>query len=112
MSLDLFDKTTTLVTYWEGLVAGYALDALDESDAATGIADAKAFVARVAATDVASEAGVGMGTELHLNSDDISGLGLEWDGALVHLAAFAGPPTTHRSRPIRRSRLRGTDWTS
>src|SRR5437667_173742 len=33
LALDLFDKPSTLAAYWDGLLAGYALDAVDNPGA-------------------------------------------------------------------------------
>lgn len=99
--LDLFDKPTSLAAYWDALVAGYALDALGECEAATQVADVESFLAQVSEADVFTTGGIGMGINLNLSSERINGLGFEWTRSMVHLAAFAEPPTPSRRRPIR-----------
>jgi len=86
--LDLFDKPSTLAAYWDGLLAGYALDALGTESPSFDQADAEAFLTRILAAVVTEAAAVGLGTELHLGDDDVTGGALTWDGAVVHLAAF------------------------
>ena len=47
VALDLFDKPSTLAAYWDGLLAGYALDAVDNPGAGPAAfepADARAFL--------------------------------------------------------------------
>jgi hypothetical protein len=86
--LDLFDKPGTLATYWDGLLAGYALDALEAGAPHFDQADAEAFVVRILAAEIPA---VGLGTELHIGAGDLTGGALTWAGAVVHLAAFGSP---------------------
>jgi hypothetical protein len=88
-SLDLFDKPDTLAAYWDGLVRGYAMDALGQPDATATLADAKAFAAVLGEARLTEAPGAGLGVELHLRSHQVVGSGLRWDGAVCHLAAFA-----------------------
>lgn len=103
LSLDLFDKPATLAAYWDGLLAGYAFEAAGAPPAAVTLADAEAFAARVLAAATTAVPATGLGTEVHLGSDDVAGGALVWEGAVVHLAAFddrTAPP----ARPIHRRR--------
>ena len=89
VSLDLFDKPETLTAYWDGLLAGYALEAVDAAPRPFTLTDAAAFVDRVLASPAARADGAALGEELHLGGDGrLSGSALVWDGAVVHLAAF------------------------
>ena len=99
-SLDVFDKESTLLAYWDGLLAGYALDALAAEDRPALLADAKAFVARMTAASVDVSAGVGLGDDLRLRGPDLVGLGLSWQNTVVHLAAFHRDDRERRIRPI------------
>jgi hypothetical protein len=105
--IDLFDKPSTLAAYWDGLVAGYAIDALRAPSGASAVSDAEAFVARVlAATDTPRPA-VGLGRDHTLEGSGITGHSLEWKTATVHLAAFvtsADGGRTHPARVIDRNR--------
>jgi len=101
-ALDLFDRPDTLAAFWEGLVNGYALDALDlTTDPEVPAEEARVFLAEVAAADVERQPGVDLGTDLFLEGPTVTGVGLEWDGALRHLAAFRLAPDEHPSRPWR-----------
>lgn len=105
VSVDVFDKTSTLAHYWDGLLAGYALEAIGLEPEATPVAEAKAFLAEVAEAPVVERPGVGLGSEVHLVHPHIAGGALRWEGAVVHLAAFAVEGRAVRpSRPIVRRR--------
>lgn len=92
VTLDLFDKPSTLATYWDGLVSGYALDALDADAPAFDTTDAETFWAQVRDAAATETDAVGVGRELHLGDETITGGALIWDDAVVHLAAFASTP--------------------
>jgi len=106
VSLDLFDKPSSLASYWDGLVAGYALEAVGAPDRAATLADAKAFAAVVAGASSEVGPAVGLGSEVRLAAPGVVGLGLEWADAIVHLAAFASEDQPVDPRPIKRSRRR------
>lgn len=103
VALDLFDKPATLAAYWDGLLAGYALDALGGRATGTGhgaaangvfdTAEARAFLDRVLGSDATDAAAVALGTEVHFGDDDVTGGALVWNGAVVHLAAFGNVGT-------------------
>jgi hypothetical protein len=103
VSLDMFDKPSSLASYWGGLVAGYELEALRQPEVSASLADAKAFATAVATGGTQSDSATGLGRELRLESRDVVGLGLEWEGGVVHLAAFS-KRSDHTGRPIRRRR--------
>jgi hypothetical protein len=101
VTLDLFDKPSTLAAYWDGLLAGYALDAVGgrsgrtaggEGDrtgsAAFAANDAEAFLDQVLGAPATEATAVALGTEVHFGDDDVTGGALVWDRAVVHLAAF------------------------
>lgn len=87
--IDWFDKPETLASYWAGLTQGYAVDALRATPGDVAITGAEAFVRRVRDSDVTSEPAVGLGRDRTITADDVVGHALEWEGAIVHLAAFA-----------------------
>jgi hypothetical protein len=103
VSLDMFDKPSSLASYWDGLVAGYELEALGQPEVSASLADAKAFAAAVTSAGTQSGSATGLGRELRFQSRDVVGLGLEWEGGIVHLAAFSRRGERH-GRPVRRSR--------
>ena len=99
VALDLFDKPATLAAYWDGLLAGYALDAVGgravTAGGGTGMdpagfdqSAAGAFLERVLGSPATKSAAVALGTEVHFGDDDVTGGALVWEGAVVHLAAF------------------------
>jgi ARG/rhodanese/phosphatase superfamily protein len=101
VALDLFDKPSTLAVYWDGLLAGYALDAVGgrsghiaggEDDrtesAAFAATDAEAFLDQVLGAPATEATAVALGTEVHFGDDDVTGGALVWERAVVHLAAF------------------------
>jgi len=92
VALDLFDDPTTLRSYWDQLVGGYALDALAADHAAADaevlVAEVERFLAAVAAATVDRSPGAGEGTDLVLDGDAVVGLGVEWHEVVRHLAVF------------------------
>ena len=92
VTLDLFDKPSTLATYWDGLLSGYALDALRAEAPSLDSGNAEAFLERLRGATATEAEGVGLGRELHLGDETITGGALIWDDAVVHLAAFAAGP--------------------
>lgn len=102
VSIDLFDKPSSLTAYWDGLTAGYALEAVGAGANPANLAGAKAFAALVATAASQSGPAVGLGRDVRVAVPGIVGLGLEWDGTIVHLAAFASEEHARSQRPIRR----------
>ena len=90
VGLDLFDRNSTLVATLPKLVRSYAIDALE-----TPVAErcdpqrATAFLKTLGGAPVESFPAVGLGTDLRLRCEGLVGGGLEVEGVLVHLAAFA-----------------------
>src|SRR5207249_10928990 len=83
--LDLFDKPETLAAYWDGLLSGYALDALGGHPgdagrtrtagppATFGADEAGTFLAQVLDAPATEAAAVALGTEVHFGDDDVPG---------------------------------------
>ncbi len=89
LGLDLFDRPATLEKYLRSIVAGHALDATDSKLGRDPIRAIERFLADVGGSDRELGPGVGLGDEVLLKGD-VAGIGLEYDGSLVHLAAFPG----------------------
>jgi len=100
--IDLFDNPTTLATYWPGLVQGYAMDALGAPKGEVAITDAEAFVEQVRTAPVSPHDAVGLGQDLVIGDGVVAGHALEWDGTVVHLAAFATGDEGRRESTTRR----------
>jgi hypothetical protein len=88
-TLDVFDRPATLRAYWKGLLAGYASDAIGEEPKAASAGEAQAFLAKVLGAKLEKAPAVGLGAEFHSASEGTTVSALRWDGATVHLAAFA-----------------------
>jgi ARG and Rhodanese-Phosphatase-superfamily-associated Protein domain len=91
--LDLFDYPTTLHRLFPRLVRSYALDALDSNgceptmetreaalDVLKSVSNAQAF----------SNRAVGLGKDIRIRSNEISGSALWANGRYIHISAFKG----------------------
>lgn len=89
--LELFDRSQTFADYFDSLLAGYALEALDAEPVATPATQARQFIRRLAAASWAFGDAVGLGREITVEGNNVTGSGLAWseDRPAVHLAAFA-----------------------
>ncbi len=106
--VELFDNADTLRLYLPGVVAGYALDALDtakpegegradplDKSPESGPADKLTLqalhemLARIAETPPARRPGVGQGEDLRLGARGLVGAALVDEGRVVHLCAFS-----------------------
>jgi hypothetical protein len=87
IGMDLFDKTETLQKYLRSIVAGHALDAASPKERRDPVGAIEQFLAQVDAATQQRGEGVGLGDEVLL-SESATGVGLEFEGDLVHLAAF------------------------
>ncbi|MBE0610858.1 MAG: hypothetical protein IH609_15870 [Dehalococcoidia bacterium] len=90
VGLDLFDADATFRSLLETLVQSYALDALESPGSeATSTADsAAAFLKSVGSAPSTLFKAVGLGDDLRLRDDAVSGAALVVDGELVHLCAY------------------------
>jgi hypothetical protein len=111
MGLDLMDHPQTLRAMFPKLLRSYALDALEapNSAAATG-SQLGDFLARIGKAERLVRPAVGIGEDVRLTGEGISGAAL-WAERYVHVCAFTlngsgGPGQFHSriSRPTRRSR--------
>ena len=90
MGLDLFDADTTFRSLLETLVRSYALDALESprSEATPTADSAAAFLKAVGSAPSTLFKAVGLGDDIRLRNDAVSGAALVADGELVHLCAY------------------------
>jgi hypothetical protein len=89
--MDLFDAPDTLAAMLPKLTRSFAIDALesprrDEQHMATE--PAARFLDRLAAANIDSYPGVGLGTDLRLSAPQVAGGALVHDEKLIHLVAF------------------------
>ncbi len=91
IGLDCFDQARTLALVLPKLVASYALDALEErtTDAAPPASVAADWLAALAGAEAARHAAVGLGEDIRLSGPRVAGAALEFEGAALHLSAFA-----------------------
>jgi hypothetical protein len=90
IGLDLFDKPSTLERYVRSIVAAHALDAPLQPSGADPIRAIEHFLAQIDRTGRDIGRGVGLGDEILLHGD-LAGIGLIYEGSLVHFAAFPTP---------------------
>jgi hypothetical protein len=110
MGLDLMDHPHAMRAMLPKLVRSYALDAIEAPSSAPATTDAaKEFIRRVAGAEPLTRPAVGIGEDVRLNGDGISGAALWSVRRYVHICAFStrnggrhGEFHTHMSRPTRR----------
>ncbi|HEX5817376.1 MAG TPA: DUF6569 family protein [Gemmatimonadales bacterium] len=97
VGLDLFDAPATLRTYLPKLIRGYALDALDaelgrggtmRAGGGVSIALAERFLGALAECGAQTYPAVGLGQDLRLRGDGLTGAALQVEETFVHLGAF------------------------
>jgi hypothetical protein len=97
VGLDLFDAPATLRTYLPKLIRGYALDALDaelgrgvrmRTDSGEAVALAARFLGALAACGAQAYPAVGLGQDLRIRGDGLTGAALQVEETFVHLGAF------------------------
>ncbi|MEP7286083.1 MAG: DUF6569 family protein [Chloroflexota bacterium] len=87
---DLFDHAETLRTLWPKLMRIYALDAVEhKTEAAEPTADAKQFLESAQNAKDETYDSVGLGKDVRLTSDQVTGSGLLWDDKLIHASLFS-----------------------
>lgn len=89
VAAELFGDPDLLRVHWEPLIRGHLLDARDEVEGHPSLDRAMRFLRRMGRADGEVAPGVGLGAEIHLRSNRVTGQALVWEGALVHASAFA-----------------------
>jgi hypothetical protein len=100
--VELFDSTDTFRTYLPKVLRSYALDALANrtpKSAAADEAEAARLLDSILELDAKSFPAIGLGDDIRLDSDSITGGALALDGRLVHLAAFQTALPTPTASP-------------
>ena len=89
--LELFDRAATFADYFDSVIAGYAMEALTAEPIATSASKARAFIRRLASAPWQYTDAVGLGREIVIDDQGLTGSGLAWDAERppVHVAAFA-----------------------
>ena len=86
---ELFGAPELLRAHWSPMIRGHLLDTQAEVDGRPSLDRALRFLRRLGRVRGETAAGVGLGAEIHLRSERVSGQALVWEGALVHASAFA-----------------------
>jgi len=110
--LELFDRPDICRTLFPALVQSYALDAMEGrlKGGAPQAGDVGQFLLDVSEADFQAFDALGMGQDLRLRSQVVSGAALQADGRIVHLLAYARSPLggsgQEREEPaVRRARV-------
>lgn len=109
--IELFDAEATCAHYLPKIAAGYAMDALESCPKTPSGAtvspqphdDPDEFLKRIAVMDCKSFPSIGLGQDLRLTGNRLAGAGLDFNGSLLHLCAFA-LENSEEQRPGRGSR--------
>jgi hypothetical protein len=97
VGLDSFGKQTTFSKVFKKLIESYALDAIDWIEEekkprkkAQGSGDGvSAFLESIRKAQAETSPSVALGSDVRLESDATIGFALDYEGALLHLSAFA-----------------------
>jgi hypothetical protein len=106
--VDLFDNPEILRKLSSKLVRSYALDALETSSndtKKTSKNEVKNFIEIVTTTELKEFPAIGLGEDLRLESQLISGGALTNEGRVIHLGAFPLTAESSDGHPPRRSRM-------
>ena len=91
VGLEVFDSPETFRKLFAKLVAGYALDAIDQPERSNGevsLDQVRALLNRIANAPTQSYVSLGEGEDIRLAGDHLAGGALLVDQCVVHLAAF------------------------
>ncbi len=90
---DLFDHAETLTALWPKLLRSYALDAMErdhvETAAHPSIIDTKEFLTQAQSAHDEIYESVGLGSDVRLSGEQVTGSGLLWEDHLVHASLFS-----------------------
>jgi hypothetical protein len=106
VGVEVFDSPSAFQKMFPKLLRSYALTAMTSprhEPRSISRADADEFLNTLAKTPTETFQPVGLGAELHLNNEQVSGCALLHEGRLVHLYAFRRP----ERRPAREPELIG-----
>lgn len=100
IGFDLFDSPDTYEKLLPKLVRSYALDALESqpcNENTVSTKDVEAFLRTIGDAQFRSEKAIGLGEDVRIVSDEVTGGGLLVDGELVHLTAFQNVVRSRRN---------------
>lgn len=87
--MDLFDHPETLRHYFRKLLRSYGLDALTMPESPVPDGALQSFFLRLQDANAHVEAALGLGKDVRLSGDRVSGAGLDWEDRYVHLCGFS-----------------------
>lgn len=106
VGLDSFGKSETFAKVFRKLVESYALDAIDwfeEGSRRKALkSDVTKFLSGTNAAKVEDRSSVGLGTDLRLESNKVTGFALALEDQILHLSVFA-KSNGHRQESYRSS---------
>jgi hypothetical protein len=106
--VDLFDCPETFDKLMSKLLRSYALDAIETSgndDKSTSETEVQRFLDILTTTDIQEFPAVGLGSDLRIHSQMISGGALIKDDRVIHLGAFPLAEQISGRRPSRQSSM-------
>ena len=98
-ALDAFDRPETLSKLWHRLLSGYAMDAIERPTGKYDDASVDSFLASAAGAPYTEHAGVGLGTNVVITSDQVVGGALAYETGVVHVSLFAHEPDSSGTAP-------------
>jgi hypothetical protein len=88
--LDYLSRPDAYAEHHRKLMDGYLMDALDQLDRpAAGIEPANRLLHRLALVSVSRRASAGLGIDLRVHTKSVAATGLELDGEILQLSAYA-----------------------
>jgi hypothetical protein len=88
--LDYVSRSDVFAALWAPLLRGYLLDAMEhDGDAPAHPRIAASFLSTLRGSQVQTRPGIGLGSTFALRAGRAGGTGLEHEGELVQLSAFA-----------------------
>jgi hypothetical protein len=93
LGAEIFTDEALAAAYWEKLARSYAVEALDtesggsDADDTANVGEAR-LLADALAADIQVHPSPGLGADARLVGSHVSGAGLVYDGAVVHLSLF------------------------
>ncbi len=106
--IDLFDAPETFTKLSQKLIRSYALDAIEthaEEKSVTSETEARRFTDILSSVETLEFPATGLGKDLRLKSQMISGGALVNKGRIIHLSAFPLSSESPEGRSPRRSRM-------
>lgn len=92
LCLDWVSRPDAFAALWPKIRAGYLLDGLERLDQPhTSVEATQGFIRRIADAELTLRSSVAVGRDLRLSDGDVTGSGLELNGELIQLTAFAAP---------------------